>query len=382
MYQSAAGASRSAGTPLRDLLIERIAAGTFSRRPGRIRRRVPCKQVAEGRTETKTIEIKDGRVITVVSRPMRGRRLAGDPYGRDRTIARREGARLAAPARTAAPRRSTRQSPRSASGSETVLKTVSHSATAMKAAAQYAAWRPPITRCSAPKARFGKSNRASLQRGDRGLRRRGAVDDRSARSASDSGGPTRSCCSAADAARHRRTGRSLADAARKIGDVVKLVQEVAGRPTCSALNATVEAARAGDAGRASRWWPRRSIAGGAARKGDRGDRAVGPAAVQGLDRPRATPLAASPSVCRRSISCTATVTASVVRREAATGGISQNVASAARDTKEIMAALGEVPAGCRDAKSAGTVLAASEDVEKATAEVRAEVEEFLSTVAA
>src|SRR6202035_127792 len=41
----------------------------------------------------------------------------------------------------------------------------------------------------------------------------------------------------------------LAQAAQKIGDVVKLIQDVAGQTNLLALNATIEAARAGEAGR-------------------------------------------------------------------------------------------------------------------------------------
>ncbi|MET0671641.1 MAG: methyl-accepting chemotaxis protein [Xanthobacteraceae bacterium] len=41
----------------------------------------------------------------------------------------------------------------------------------------------------------------------------------------------------------------LAQAAQKIGDVVKLIQNVAGQTNLLALNATIEAARAGEAGR-------------------------------------------------------------------------------------------------------------------------------------
>jgi methyl-accepting chemotaxis protein len=42
---------------------------------------------------------------------------------------------------------------------------------------------------------------------------------------------------------------SLAQSAQKIGDVVKLIQDVAGQTNLLALNATIEAARAGEAGR-------------------------------------------------------------------------------------------------------------------------------------
>ena len=50
---------------------------------------------------------------------------------------------------------------------------------------------------------------------------------------------------------------ALAQVAQKIGDVVKLIQDIAGQTNLLALNATIEAARAGEAGRASRWWPRK-----------------------------------------------------------------------------------------------------------------------------
>jgi methyl-accepting chemotaxis protein len=41
----------------------------------------------------------------------------------------------------------------------------------------------------------------------------------------------------------------LAAAAQKVGDVVKLIQDIAGQTNLLALNATIEAARAGDAGK-------------------------------------------------------------------------------------------------------------------------------------
>jgi methyl-accepting chemotaxis protein len=46
-----------------------------------------------------------------------------------------------------------------------------------------------------------------------------------------------------------RTVAGLADAATRIGDVVRLIQDIAGRTNLLALNATIEAARAGEAGR-------------------------------------------------------------------------------------------------------------------------------------
>ena len=79
---------------------------------------------------------------------------------------------------------------------------------------------------------------------------------------------------------------------------------------------------------------------------------------------------------------TAAVAASVEEQNAATGDISQNVASAAQGTKEIVAVLSEVAGAATETRgSAETVLAASEAVETAAANLRTEVESFLPKVA-
>jgi len=59
------------GTPLRDLLMHRLAAGNFDGDPDRYVAEI-LREVAEGRIETKTLELDDGRVIALVSGPMRG----------------------------------------------------------------------------------------------------------------------------------------------------------------------------------------------------------------------------------------------------------------------------------------------------------------------
>jgi len=59
------------GAPLRDLLMHRLAAGNFNGDPDHYV--TDClRTAAENRTDTRTIELKDGRVIALVSRPMRG----------------------------------------------------------------------------------------------------------------------------------------------------------------------------------------------------------------------------------------------------------------------------------------------------------------------
>ena len=79
---------------------------------------------------------------------------------------------------------------------------------------------------------------------------------------------------------------------------------------------------------------------------------------------------------------TAAVAASVQQQNSATGEISQNVASAAQGTKEIVAVLSEVAGAATETRgSAETVLSASEAVETAAANLRNEVESFLQKVA-
>src|SRR5207302_7587038 len=53
----------------------------------------------------------------------------------------------------------------------------------------------------------------------------------------------------ADVERTNVTMQGLAETARRIGDVVKLINDIASQTNLLALNATIEAARAGEAGK-------------------------------------------------------------------------------------------------------------------------------------
>ena len=73
----------------------------------------------------------------------------------------------------------------------------------------------------------------------------------------------------------------------------------------------------------------------------------------------------------------------IAQQEAATAEISQNVASAAVGSKDVVVTLGDVASGVTQTRSsAQTVLAASEEVENATVRLRGEVKDFLRTVTA
>jgi methyl-accepting chemotaxis protein len=175
---------------------------------------------------------------------------------------------------------------------------------------------------------------------------------------------------------------SLANAAQKIGDVVKLIQDVAGQTNLLALNATIEAARAGEAGRgfavvASEV---KSLAVQTAKATE--EIAAQIAGVQASTGTAVEAIRRIADRMREINNHTAAVAASVQQQNAATGEISQNVASAAVGTKEIVTVLGEVAGAATEARgSAETVLAASEAVENAAADLRSEVERFLDRVA-
>jgi methyl-accepting chemotaxis protein len=368
------------GTPLRDLLVHRLSAGTFSGDPDRYVSEC-VKQVAEGRTETKTAELKDGRVIAVISRPMQGGGwVATHSDVTERLLAEKERDSL----REREERRRSTDTAISAFRArvESVLKTVSQSATSMKAAATTLLATSEHTLQRAESAVKG-SNEASvsvetaaaaaaelsvsIKEIGRQLGQANAV----VRDAAAGAGATNSDIAA------------LAHVAQKIGDVVKLIQDIAGQTNLLALNATIEAARAGEAGRGFAVVAAevKSLAVQTAKATEEITHEI--AAVQASSGKAVSAIREITQRMQDINSYTSAVALSVEQQEAATGEISHNVASAASGAKAIAAALGEVAGGMTQTRSsAETMLAACEEVESATGKLRGEVEDFLGTVAA
>jgi methyl-accepting chemotaxis protein len=175
---------------------------------------------------------------------------------------------------------------------------------------------------------------------------------------------------------------SLAAAAQKIGDVVKLIQDVTGQINLLALNATIEAARAGEAGRGFA-----VVASEVKSLAVQTGKATEEIAAQ-IAAVQVSTGAAVEAIRRISDRMqeihhhTAAVSGAVTQQNAATGEITQNVTGAAYGTKEIVVALSEVAGAATETKgSAETVLAASQAVEKAADDLRIEVEGFLEKVA-
>ncbi len=174
----------------------------------------------------------------------------------------------------------------------------------------------------------------------------------------------------------------LAKAAQKIGDVVKLIQDVAGQTNLLALNATIEAARAGEAGRGFAVVAS-EVKSLAVQTGKATEEIAGQiAAVQASTRTAVEAIARIAERMNEISQFTASAAASVHQQSAATGEITQNVASAARGTKEIVGVLADVAGAATETRgSAETVLAASEAVAAAAGDLRTEVESFLQKVA-
>jgi len=176
---------------------------------------------------------------------------------------------------------------------------------------------------------------------------------------------------------------TLSDTAQKIGDIVKLIQDIAGQTNLLALNATIEAARAGDAGR-----------GFAVVASEVKSLAVQTAKATEAIAGQILAVQGSTASAVGSIRCitqrmqeiqyyTSAVAASIEQQNAATGNISQNVAASAQASDTVAKVLTDVAGAAKQTRmSAQTVLDTSQSVEAAIDDLRKQVEEFLAGVAA
>jgi methyl-accepting chemotaxis protein len=368
------------GMPLREILIRRAKAGTFAGDADQYI--ADClKQAAEGRADARTVELKDGRTVSLVFRP-----LAGGGWVSTHTDVTQQ--RAAENERDSLRQGEERRAAIDAAiGSfrarvESMLMTVGKSAAAMKAAAKTLLTTSDHTlRCAEGAVNGSNEASANVETAAAAAEELSASIKEISRQLGQANEVVRSAAAAATATNDDIAG--LARVAQRIGDVVKLIQDIAEQTNLLALNATIEAARAGEAGRgfavvASEV---KSLAVQTAKATEEISREI--SSVQSSTGDAVTAIRAITRRMQDINAHTSEVAGAIAQQEVATGEISHNVAGAAMGAKAVVAALGDVATGLTQTRSsAETVLAASEEVESATVKLRAEVEGFLSTVAA
>jgi methyl-accepting chemotaxis protein len=186
-----------------------------------------------------------------------------------------------------------------------------------------------------------------------------------------------------DAARTNASIESLAEAAQKIGDVVKLINDIAGQTNLLALNATIEAARAGEAGRgfavvASEV---KSLATQTAQA--TGDIAGQIGAIQSATGAAVQAIKEISGTIRQISEIATTIASAVEEQGAATKEIARNVQQASAGTNDVSANIAGVTHSAGETgQVAGRVATAAHSLSEQVQALKARVESFLTKIRA
>ena len=179
------------------------------------------------------------------------------------------------------------------------------------------------------------------------------------------------------------TMRSLVEAAQRIGNIVKVIQDIASQTNLLALNATIEAARAGDAGKgfAVVAGEVKTLANQTTRATEEIQAQVG--SIQG-ETARAVTAIESIGKTVGEMSDIATAIASAMEQQGATSHhIARNMSQAADSTREVSAKVTTVGQAAETTSVAASELqAASDDLRQQAAQLEADMQGFLSEVRA
>jgi methyl-accepting chemotaxis protein len=173
---------------------------------------------------------------------------------------------------------------------------------------------------------------------------------------------------------------ALAEAAQKIGDIVKLINQIAGQTNLLALNATIEAARAGEAGKgfavvASEV---KSLATQTAKATE--DIALQVRTIQSLTGGAVTAIKDISATIGEVSEIATSIASAVEEQGAATMEIARNIQEAATGTRAVTEATGKVAVIVQESGGMAKTLAAAVDqMSGTTGRLRQEVETFIAT---
>ena len=173
----------------------------------------------------------------------------------------------------------------------------------------------------------------------------------------------------------------LSEAANRIGDVVKLINDVAEQTNLLALNATIEAARAGEAGKGFAVVAHEVKALATQTAKATGEIATQIAAMQAATKESVGAIKEIGKTVMRISEIARTIAAAVEEQGAATQGIAGNVREAARGTSELTASIADVNRGASETGAASAqVFASAQSLARESSRLKAEVGKFLLSV--
>ena len=175
----------------------------------------------------------------------------------------------------------------------------------------------------------------------------------------------------------------MVDAARKIGDVVNLINDIAEQTNLLALNATIEAARAGEAGKGFA-----VVASEVKSLANQTANATSEISSQVEGMQTATNLAVKAMDHIRDVikdieSTSVSIASAVEEQDASTQEIARNVGEVSSGTEEVTTNIGQVNDGAtQTGTAANEVLSAAQHLNSQSAQLKEQVQSFLNTVRA